>query len=187
MIDAGASDAGWSQGYAWARRTAAMLAAYDVTWFEEPLPPDALTDYAHLRRVALVPVAGGEVLTRRQSFRPWLEAEAFDFVQPDVTKCGGLSEARRIGWMAHDHGIRLIPHGWNTALGLAADLQLASALPGTDLVEYLTGSPYIDEIVADGWPLDEDGFLAIPNEPGLGVRLNFEALERYTGGERLVA
>jgi D-galactarolactone cycloisomerase len=88
-------------------------------------------------------------------------ARAFDIVQPDVTKVGGISEERRIGWMAQEHGVRFIPHGWNTAVGLAADLQLASACPGTDLVEYLTGSPFIDDITVGGWPLDGDWMLAI--------------------------
>jgi L-alanine-DL-glutamate epimerase-like enolase superfamily enzyme len=185
MVDAGASDAFWQQGYKWALRTASMLADYDVAWFEEPLPPDALADYVALRRAAQVPIAGGEVLTRRQAFQPWLEGAALDIVQPDVTKVGGISEARRVGWMAQEHSIQFIPHGWNTAFGLAADLQLASAFPRTDLVEYLTGSPYIDEIVDGGWRLDEDGMLPIPDVPGLGIRLDPEAAARYTGGERL--
>lgn len=184
MVDAGASDAFWPHGYTWALRTAEMLAHYDVAWFEEPLPPDALADYAALRRAARVPIAGGEVLTRRQSYLPWLQAGALDVVQPDTTKVGGLSEARRIGWLAEDHGVRLIPHGWNTAVGLAADLQLASALPHTDLVEYKTGSPYIDELAAGGWPLDDEGMLAIPAAPGLGLRLDGEALARYGDGAR---
>jgi L-alanine-DL-glutamate epimerase-like enolase superfamily enzyme len=85
MVDAGASDAFWGQDYKWALRTARMLAEYDVAWFEEPLPPDNLRDYVLLRQAALVPIAGGEVFTRRQSFQPWLQAGAFDIVQPDVT------------------------------------------------------------------------------------------------------
>jgi L-alanine-DL-glutamate epimerase-like enolase superfamily enzyme len=186
MVDAGASDAFWPQGYTWALRTADMLAGYDVTWFEEPLVPDALDDFVALRRAAPVPIAGGEVLTRRQSFQPWLEAGAFDVVQPDVTKVGGISEERRIAWMAQDHNIRFIPHGWNTALGLAADLQLASAIPGTDMVEYLTGSPYIDELVAGGWHLDADGMLPIPDGPGLGVELDRDAVAKYTGDATLL-
>jgi L-alanine-DL-glutamate epimerase-like enolase superfamily enzyme len=186
MVDAGASDAFWPNGYSWAKRTAEMLAAYDVAWFEEPLAPDALDDYVQLRRLSPVPIAGGAVLTRRQAFRPWIQGGAFDVVQPDVTKVGGISEERRIGWMAQEHNVRFIPHGWNTALGLAADLQLASAFPGTDLVEYLTGSPYVDEIVAERWRLDEDGMLPIPATPGLGVRLDPDALRRYAGGERLL-
>jgi len=179
MVDAGGSDAFWSNGLKWALRTAEMLAAYDIAWFEEALSPDALDDYVVLRRQARVPIAGGEVLTRRQSFAPWLRAGAFDIVQPDVTKVGGISEERRIGWMAQEHGVRFIPHGWNTAIGLAADLHLASAFPDTDLVEYIDGSPYVDEIVADVWKLDEDGMLAIPDGPGLSVRLNLDAVERY--------
>ena len=186
MVDAGGSDAFWRHGYKWALGTSHMLAAYDVAWFEEPLRPDALQDYVLLRRRSPVPIAGGEVLTRRQSFQPWLEAGALDVVQPDVTKVGGISEERRIAWMAQEHGVRFIPHGWNTAVGLAADLQLASAFPDTDLVEYLTGSHYVDAIAVGGWQLDADGMLPIPEKPGLGVELDKEALLRYTRGEPLL-
>jgi D-galactarolactone cycloisomerase len=176
MVDAGASDAFWPQNFKWAMRTAAMLAEYDVAWFEEPLPPDSLDDYVALRRAVTTPIAGGEVLTRRQAFQPWLEARAFDIVQPDVTKCGGLSEQRRIGWAAREQGIRFIPHGWNTAIGLASDLQIASAFTNTDLVEYLTGSPFIDDLVSEPWRLDQDGMLQIPDKPGLGTEPDLSTL-----------
>jgi D-galactarolactone cycloisomerase len=186
MVDAGGSDAFWAQGYKWALRASEMLADYDVHWFEEALHPDALEDYVRLREHARVPIAGGEVLTRRQSFQPWLERGAFDIVQPDVTKVGGISEERRIAWMAREHGVKFIPHGWNTAVGLAADLQLASAFPETDLVEYLNGSPFIDEIVATPWKLDADGMLPISDKQGLGLELNRDAVAKYTQGERLL-
>jgi L-alanine-DL-glutamate epimerase-like enolase superfamily enzyme len=179
MVDAGGSDAFWPNGVKWALRTAQMLASYDVAWFEEPLRPDALEDYVLLRRQAPLPIAGGEVLTRRQSFLPWLQGGAFDIVQPDVTKVGGISEERRVGWMADEHDVRFIPHGWNTAIGLAADMHLASAFPRTDLVEYIDGSPYVDEIVAEPWRLDADGMLAIPDGPGLGIQLDPDAIARY--------
>ncbi len=186
MVDAGGSDAFWTNGYKWAINTARMLAEYDVDWFEEPLGPDAMEDYAQLREHSPVAIAGGEVLTRRQAFQPWLAARAFDIVQPDVTKVGGISEERRIAWMAHDHGIRFIPHGWNTAVGLAADLQLASAFPGTDLVEYLTGSAFIDDVIVGKWELDQDGMLAIPATPGLGVELDPDAVKKFSGGVSLL-
>jgi L-alanine-DL-glutamate epimerase-like enolase superfamily enzyme len=144
-----------------------MLQDYEISWFEEPLKPDAIDNYVLLRRNAPVPISGGEVLTRRQSFDAWLRKGAFDIVQPDLTKVGGISESRRIAWMAQENGVRYIPHGWNTAVGLAADFQLASAFSEADLVEYMTGSPYVDEIAAGGWRLDEDGLLQIPNTPGL--------------------
>ncbi len=180
MVDAGASDAFWPQNFKWALRTADMLAAYNVHWFEEALVPDALEDYVALRRASKVPISGGEVLTRRQSFQPWITAGAFDIIQPDVTKVGGISEERQIARMAADHGIRFIPHGWNTAVGLAADLHLASAFPGTDLVEYLTGSPFIDDLITGGWHLDQDGMLPIPTTPGLGIEINLEALAEFS-------
>ena len=84
-----------------------MLADYDVALVRGAA---AARRPGRLRRSCAahspVPIAGGEVLTRRQSFMPWLEAGAFDIVQPDVTRCGGISEERRIAWMAHDHGVR---------------------------------------------------------------------------------
>jgi D-galactarolactone cycloisomerase len=186
MVDAGGSDGFWKHGYKWALRASCMLADYDITWFEEPLKPDALQDYIRLREKAPVPISGGEVLTRRQAFLPWLQAGALDIIQPDVTKVGGITESRRIAWMAEEYGIQFIPHGWNTAVGLAADLQLASALPGTNLVEYITGSPYVDELKAGGWQLDEQGMLLIPDTPGLGFELDFDALSKYTRGQSLV-
>jgi L-alanine-DL-glutamate epimerase-like enolase superfamily enzyme len=72
-------------------------------------------------------------------------------------------------------------------VGLAADLQLASAFPGTDLVEYLTGSPFIDELALNRWRLDADGMLPIPATPGLGVQLNPDAVAKYTGVDRFLA
>ena len=180
LVDAGASDAHWPHGLKWAMRTAEMLKDYDVGWFEEALKPDALEDFCHLRRVSPVPIAGGEVLTRRQSFIPWLARGAFDIVQPDATKVGGISEQRRIAWLAQDFGICYVGHGWNTALGVAADLQLAAALPGVDLVEFIGGSAYVDGILTEPFKLDPEGYLAIPQLPGLGVTLDREKIARYT-------
>ena len=180
FVDPGASDAYWPQGLKWAIRTAEMLKDYDVGWFEEALVPDAIDDFCHLRRVSPVPIAGGEVLTRRQSFIPFLTRGAFDIVQPDATKVGGISEQRRIAWMAQDFGVKYVGHGWNTALGVAADLQMASALPNVDLVEFIGGSPYVDGILAEPFKLDADGFLPIPQEPGLGVSIDRVKLARYT-------
>lgn len=182
MVDAGASDAFWPNGLNWAVNTAQMLKDHDVHWFEEALPPDAIDDFKTLRDRSPVPIATGECLTRRQSFLPWFEKRALDIVQPDVTKVGGISEQIQIARTANAFGIRYIGHGWNTAIGLAADLQLAAAMPSADLVEYIGGSPYIDDITVGGWRLDADGMLAIPYRPGLGVTLDRDALREMTSG-----
>ncbi len=179
MVDAGGSDAFWPHGYKWALRTAQMLAAYGVVWFEEALPPDDLDGYIELRRHSPVPIATGEVLTRRQSFRPFLERGAVDIIQPDATKCGGLTEALRVAWTAHDHNVLFVPHGWNTAIGLAADLHLTAALPVARFVEFLTPSPYIDRLVKTPMRPDADGMLRLPPGPGLGIELDRDALAEF--------
>jgi L-alanine-DL-glutamate epimerase-like enolase superfamily enzyme len=85
--------------------------------------------------------------------------------------------------MAQESGVRFIPHGWNTTVGLAADLQLASAFYDTDLVEYLTGSPFIDDLRVGGWKLDADGMLPIPDKPGLGIQIDLGALTRFSAAD----
>ena len=179
MVDAGGSDAFWPHGYKWALRTAQMLAAFDVVWFEEALPPDDLAGFIELRRNSPIPITTGEVLTRRQSFWPLLQNHAVDIIQPDCTKCGGLTEAWRIAWMAYEHNIQWVPHGWNTAIGLAADLQLAAAMPVATYVEFLTPSPYMDEIITAPFRPDAEGYLNVPDRPGLGIELDRAAIRQY--------
>ncbi len=179
MVDAGGSEQYWPHGTNWARNTASMLADYGIVWFEEALPPDDIDGFVELTRTSPVPISGGEVLTRRQSFQPFLERRCFDIVQPDVTKCGGLSEFRRIAQMAQDQNIQVVPHGWNTAVGLAADLQIAAFLPNAHYVEYLTPCAYIEDLTSKPFTLDNEGFLPIPNSPGLGIDIDLDCLGKY--------
>ncbi len=179
MVDAGGSEAFWPHGFKWALKTANMLADYDVVWFEEALPPDDFVGFAELRRCSPIPIATGEVLTRRQSFRPLIEQKCVDIVQPDCTKCGGLTEAWRIAWMAYENNVLWVPHGWNTAVGLAADLHLACAMPVAKYVEFLTPSPYVDDLIRTPFRPDSDGLLTLPDAPGLGIELHPDALTRF--------
>ncbi|MCR8725382.1 mandelate racemase/muconate lactonizing enzyme family protein [Frigidibacter sp. ROC022] len=182
MVDAGGSDAFWPNRLKWAMRTADMLVDYEVDWFEEALQPDDLEGFVALRNYSRVPISGAEVLTRWQSFRPFIEAGAFDIIQPDVTKVGGITEQRRIVEMAEQHGVAYVGHGWNTALGLAADLQMAAAFANTPFVEYIGGSRYVDGILETPFTLDADGFLDIPAAPGLGVTLDSGRLDGIAVG-----
>lgn len=179
MVDAGGSEQFWPHGTNWARNTAEMLADYNIVWFEEALPPDDIDGFVELTRVSPVPISGGEVLTRRQGFQPWLERHAVDIIQPDVTKNGGLSEFRRIAHLAQDHNVQVVPHGWNTAIGLAADLQISAFLPVARYVEYLTPCAYIDHLTTEPFLIDSEGFLTIPDRPGLGVTIDPEKLRRF--------
>lgn len=180
MVDVGGSDAFWQHGYTWALRMADMAAEYCVSWLEEPLRPDALDDYRRLRGQSRAPIAGGEALTGRLAFRPFIEAGALDVVQPDVSKVGGVSEQLRIAESAEDHGLRYVGHGSYTAIGLAADLQLASAMPGADLVELEVDSPFLGQLCQEPIELDRDGMLPIPDCPGLGVTLRPGVLDGTT-------
>lgn len=180
-VDAGGSDAYWRGNLRWAINTSHMLADYNVGWFEEALRPDDLEGFRELRKQSKVPISGGEVLTRRQSFTPFITTGAFDIVQPDVTKVGGISEFRKIATIAEEFGVRVIPHGWNTAIGLAVDLQLASSILSAEKVEYCTGSAYVDDLGINKWKLDSDGLLEIPTNPGLGFELDPTKLEKHSG------
>lgn len=182
MVDAGGSEQFWPHGVSWARETAKILGQYGVVWFEEALKPDDVEGFRELRQASPVLIATGEVLTRRQSFQPFIQGRAVDIIQPDLTKCGGLSEGRRLGWLAYDHGVLLVPHGWNTGVGVAADLALSAAMPVARWVEYQTGVPYIEEIVSPRFELDAEGMLRVTTGPGLGIELNLDAVDRYSLG-----
>ena len=175
MVDAGGSDAYWPNGLKRALRTAEMLARHDVYWFEEALKPEAIEDYVQLRRASPVPIAAGEVLTRRQTFRPWFVQGALDIVQPDLALCGGFSEGLRIATLADAFEVPLIPHVWGTGINFCAALQFASVLPDYKgpgirypLFEYdFSFNPLRDAF--GSFPLGPDGTMSPPAGPGLGI------------------
>ena len=156
-----------------------MLAEYNVVWFEEALRPDDINNFKTLRENSPVPIATGECLRRRQTFYPWIFQHAVDILQPDVTVDGGITDTRRIAWLANDESILVVLHGWNTALGVAADLQLTAAFEQAKFVEYETHTPYTDGILSTPFKLDKDGMLAVPMTPGLGVTPDLQALKRH--------
>ena len=84
---------------------------------------------------------------------------------------------------AYHHSILILPHGWNPAVGLAADLQLVAAVPTARWVEYITPAPYVEDIVAESFTLDADGLLTIPEAPGLGVKWNSDGVKAHSGME----
>ena len=179
LIDAGGSNPYWTNRLKDALERAKMLADYNVYWYEEPLTPDDIDGYERLTELSPVKIAHGEVLTRRQSFVPYFRRRAMDIVQPDATKCGGLSELRRIAWMAEDHGIELVPHGWNTALGVATDIQFVSTLHTRSFVEFNVGNPMVEDTIEPRFQLDQDGCLRVPDGPGLGVNVNVKKLNEF--------
>jgi L-alanine-DL-glutamate epimerase-like enolase superfamily enzyme len=165
-----------------ALRTICHWADLDLFFLETPLRTDNLNGYATLVQEAPMRIAAGEWLTTRFEFAELLDVGQIDVAQPDVGRVGGLTEAIRVCHMAEDRGRLIVPHCWNSGIGIAASAHLAAAIPHCPFIEYLpeelTDSPLRVELADDGLEM-RNGELALPNKPGLGVELNRDALEKY--------
>jgi L-rhamnonate dehydratase len=171
MIDVGL---GWSD-VPTAIRTAKRMEEYRPYWIEEPFMPDALASYARLADALETRVAAGEQEATHWAFRTLIEQGKVDVIQPDVTRAGGLTECRRIAVLAQDYGVTLVPHAWSTGIIKAASLHLVATLSAAPYFEYCVQDSALNrKLVSEQFPL-QDGFVAIPQAPGLGVKLD----ERY--------
>ena len=112
---------------------------------------------------------------------PMVEPEVLMDGEHDIEVCYDVTEAtlRSLYGALYEHNILLVPHGWNPAVGLAADLQFAASIPVARYVEYLTPCAYIDELTTEPFRLDSDGYLQIPDAPGLGIEIDPARLARF--------
>lgn len=160
-------------------RIAHALEEFGVLWFEEPLLPDSLEALADLKRRVRIPLAFGERLYTRWQFRSLLELRAADFIQPDVSHAGGISELRKIAAMAEACYVPFCPHNPSGPVANAATLQLAASVPGFYLLETMsTDVPWRAEISTEQLKM-ENGALCVPTGPGLGIDINEEAIARH--------
>lgn len=173
-------DAGSRYSLAIAQRVASTLRAQNVFWFEEPLQPEDVTGYVALRPQSGIALAAGENDFGVQGFREFIQNHAVDIVQPDCSRSGGITECRRIGLLAVDHGLRVATHTWSDAVALVANMHLIASLDTGIVVEIdQTGNPLISDLLAE--PLEmTDGNVYLPRGPGLGIELNHEALDRLS-------
>jgi len=153
--------------------------------FEEPISDVDLADVARLAGSSPVPLAYGEHAYGEVGFRELIELGGVRIVEPDVTVCGGISEARRISELAKRLDVELIPHvGGLTAIGFAANLHFAASLDVAPLFEYdaREDQPLRDRLVK-GAPFAVDrivkGVIAVPDGPGLGIEIDEDVLEQY--------
>lgn len=162
-------------------------AACDIAWFEEPVVPEDLEGYRAVRAGQPIPVAGGETWFTRWGFRDPVASRALDILQPDVCAVGGLSEACRIATLAETFGLRLVPHVWGTGVAIAAALQFLAVLPDSPprheprqppLEFDRTDNPFRQAVLTT--PLEQrDGFVAVPEGPGLGIEIDRAALDLF--------
>ncbi len=166
----------------------AGIADVGIHFYEEPLPPQDVEGYRALSPRATIPLAAGEALYTMHDFARLMQPRAIDVVQPDLTLCGGFDQARAIAALCRIHNLRYSPHCWGGAVGLAAAVHFLSALPDfphTDflphhrMLEYDVGeNPLRDELLAT--PLQPvNGEVKVPDGPGLGIKLNPDAVDRY--------
>lgn len=168
-------------------RLGRQIEPLDIAWFEEPVPPEDLDGYRRVRSALTIPVAGGEAEFTRWGFRGLIAGSAVDILQPDVCAAGGLSECFKIAAMANAFGIRVNPHVWGTAVGLAASLQWIATLPHNPpalfplepLLEFDCSEHPIRMAIVKAPIEQRDGEVLIPDGPGLGIDIDRDALERF--------
>lgn len=171
-----------------ARESITRLAPYKIGWVEEPLSPQDFSGYEILQRWSPVPVATGEALYTAFDFKRLIDCRAVDVVQPDLSLCGGFWQGKQIAQLAMMDHLRLSPHVWGSGVGLAAAVHFVASLPvyphannvpRPTLVEYDLGTnPLRDSILKN--PLKPaDGAIVVPDAPGLGIEVDWDAVERH--------
>lgn len=178
------ADANWAYSLDQAVVVGHALAKLDYWFFEEPIVPEDIAGYAHLRSAVPVMLAAGESDFTVAHAAQLLKDRLVGIIQPDVARAGGISETRDIATLAQAFNVGYAPHvGWSGAVCAAASLQLAAAMPAFTSFECMfIANPLRDELTTE--PVGAatslvDGQLAVPQGPGLGVQINWDAVARY--------
>ncbi len=170
-----------------ALRSAREFEQLGVFWLEEPLPRYQFENLARLCNSVDMNIAGGEGNSGIHEFYWMLRDGVYDIVQPDCTMSESLTSLRKIAAMAEMMDKLFIPHHGNTGIGLAAHMQLCATLRNCPYVELILDPPYrtiesyqqLFGIVATPMKIDYDGYLAVPDGPGLGVEIDEDLIEIY--------
>jgi 2-dehydro-3-deoxyphosphogalactonate aldolase len=166
-------------------RLAKQLEKYDPLWFEEPVPPDSPEEIAKVARATSIPISAGERLTTKYEFHQLLKHGAASILQPNLGRCGGLLEAKKIASMAEVYHAQIAPHLYCGPVVAAANIQLATCTPNFLILETIQGWQGFHSQVVKTSIKFENGFIIPPTEPGLGIELNEEVAlaHPYTGSE----
>lgn len=155
------------------------LEDYDITWFEEPVPPDNLEALAEVKNRLRVPIAAGERIYSRWDYQRFFHLRCADFVQPDPSHLGGIGEVKKVAAQAEANHIALCPHNPSGPVANAAALQLAACIPNFHLLETMALDVQWRADICDEDITFADGKMSISDRPGLGIELNEEAIEKY--------
>lgn len=152
-----------------------------VRWLEEPLFKHDYQGYAQLRASTTVPIASGEFNTDLHEFRDLISSGCLDVVQPDVTLSTGILNGKKVAGMAEAYNLEFSPHTWTNGLGFVANLQLMASVPNCPYCEYPYEPPgwvpqARDFMLAEPLLVDKEGYIAVPQKPGLGIELDMERI-----------
>ncbi|MHB1628929.1 MAG: mandelate racemase/muconate lactonizing enzyme family protein [Bacilli bacterium] len=173
------ADCHWKFAADDAIRLAEMLHPYHLLWLEDPIPPHNIDALKYVREHSPVPILSGENLYGRQGFRKMIEQQAVAIVAPDFQKAGGLSEALRIAEFADMYYMLVAPHNISSPVGTMASVHVSACIPNFLALEWHSSDvPFWADLIHEG-ALIEDGHIAAPNRPGLGVTLNEEIVRLY--------
>ncbi len=163
------------------------LSELSLRWYEEPVVAEDIEGYAIVRAALDTPIAGGENEHTSYGFNSLFRADALDIAQPDIGSCGGFTAVRDVLAMAHANGVMVNPHVWGTAIAQAASLQFIATVPVTHhslfpaepVLEYdVSSHPFRQDLITQPWNM-EQGRVAIPNQPGLGIEVNMDTVNRF--------
>ncbi len=163
------------------QRMLPVLHDCNIHWLEAPLPLDDIDGHALLKGCGL-PVGVGDLgLTAPLEWRPFFEAGIVDIAQPDLSHIGGLTGLVKLQAMAKRFGCdRIAPHGWNSNLTLAANLHVLASRGPLEMAEFSTSaSPLRWAVTREEIVFDDNGYLPVPQAPGLGMRIDWERIETY--------
>lgn len=160
---------------------AQALEPYGLYFFEEPCWPESMEDIALIQRAVKTPIATGERLVGVHAFRELLEKRAVSVIQPDITHCGGLSEARKIGALAEAYRVAMAPHNPQGPVSTAASIELGFATPSYIICESVHSDvPWRNDIVSEGFTVEPKGRIVYPNKkPGLGIEINEKEIKKH--------
>lgn len=165
--------------YDHAARMMYRVEPFRLAWVEEPIPSDDFSQVNRLAQLGIAPISGGEDLTTRYEFRPFIEQSGISIVQPDITRCGGISEIQKIGCIAQNAHVKLVPHGFSTGILLAATMHFLAAVPGADLMEYSQSESPLFKKLVKNLPVPQCGKIPIPQGPGLGIVVDDSMIQQY--------
>jgi L-alanine-DL-glutamate epimerase-like enolase superfamily enzyme len=175
-----AFDLHWRYAPADALRLARALEHLPILWLEDPTPPQDLEAVARISARTTTPICTGENLYRLDGFAALLDRGGVDILAPDIQKVGGLSDTRRIAAYADVHSLPLAPHNIAGPIGTLASAHVCASIPNFLALEWHAASvPFFDELVTLDGPVIADGYVKLPEAPGIGAELDLEEARRY--------